>query len=215
MSKTETLGVRLKNPGNMERSKDPWQGLADVQEHPRFFTFKTAAFGIRAAARTLITYQDRYNLHTVRAIISRWAPPNENNTDSYIDAVCQRTGFEADLPLDMQRYGDIEPLVTAIIAHENAGYKYPQAVIDEGLKLAGIVNTPKPPARTRTIKAVAASGVGTTGLAIEPLVREATQNIQPLVEFSPYIRLVFVGLIVFGLVVVAYQKVRAYRVETA
>ena len=217
----EPRGIRLNNPGLIRRSKERWQGLSEYQPDAEFFNFTGATWGIRAMARILIVYQDKRlaadgsSIDTVREIISRWAPLNENDTESYIDAVCQSTGFAPDQVLNMQDFDQLCPLVRAIIKHENGKQPYDNAVIARGLELAGVTSAAKPPARTRTIKAVAASGVGTTGLAIEPLVREATQNIQPLVEFSPYIRLVFVGLIVFGLVVVAYQKVRAYRVEMA
>src|SRR3990167_2174428 len=85
-------GIRNHNPGNLRRSKDPWQGLATSQTDPNFFQFKSAVWGIRALARTLITYQDKYRLSNVHDIILRWAPPMENNTGAYINAVCASMG---------------------------------------------------------------------------------------------------------------------------
>lgn len=54
-------GIRNNNPGNLEWG-DPWQGLdPDGQaQDKRFVVFKDPAMGIRAIARTLITYQDKY-----------------------------------------------------------------------------------------------------------------------------------------------------------
>ena len=39
------------------------------------------------------------SLYTIRAIISRWAPPNENNTKRYIENVARLTGITPDEPL--------------------------------------------------------------------------------------------------------------------
>ena len=45
------------------------------------------------------TYYHTYRLFTIRAIISRWAPPNENNTKRYIENVSRLTGIGPDEPL--------------------------------------------------------------------------------------------------------------------
>jgi len=84
-------GIRNHNPGNIRRSADPWQGLAKDQNDDAFFQFAEPKWGIRALARVLISYQDRHGLRTVRGIVSRWAPPVENKTSSYIDHVARRS----------------------------------------------------------------------------------------------------------------------------
>ena len=45
------------------------------------------------------TYYHTYRLYTIRAIITRWAPPNENNTRAYIENVARLTGITPDEPL--------------------------------------------------------------------------------------------------------------------
>ena len=58
------------------------------------------AYGWRAAFVMLTrTYYHTYRLYTIRAIINRWAPPNENNTKRYIENVCRLTGIGPDEPL--------------------------------------------------------------------------------------------------------------------
>ena len=154
MTRAITRGERNRNPGNIRKSKDPWQGLADQQPDPEFFTFKGPEWGIRALARVLIRYQDDHGLNTVRAIINRWAPPVENDTGAYVRAVAKAMGVSADEPIDVQQYDTMRPLAAAIISHECAGLKYPDAVLDKGLALAGIVPSgktvvvkkPQPPA---------------------------------------------------------------------
>ncbi|MBP5572089.1 MAG: hypothetical protein J6X39_05420 [Bacteroidales bacterium] len=50
-------------------------------------------FGIRAAFVLLHTYSTKYHANCIRDIISRWAPPSENDTDQYVRNVCKWTGF--------------------------------------------------------------------------------------------------------------------------
>lgn len=86
-------GIRNFNPGNIRHVKGTrWQGMSANQNDPAFVQFTGAQWGIRALARTLITYQDKHQLRTIRQIIGRWAPPNENNTESYIRQVATRVG---------------------------------------------------------------------------------------------------------------------------
>src|SRR5690606_5584704 len=90
MTKTLPRGVRNSNPGNLEWG-DPWQGLVPVEQRTdsRFCQFVTPAYGIRALALTLITYYDRHRISTVEDAISRWAPPVENDTLAYQNAVAR------------------------------------------------------------------------------------------------------------------------------
>ena len=78
-------GIRNHNPLNVRRSKDQWKGMAEVQTDRAFVQFKSLEWGWRAAFFLLTrTYYHKYRLYTIRAIVSRWAPPNENNTKTYI-----------------------------------------------------------------------------------------------------------------------------------
>jgi len=43
--------------------------------------------------------RNKYRLYTIRAIVSKWAPANENNTEAYIKNVSRLTGIGADEPL--------------------------------------------------------------------------------------------------------------------
>ncbi|MDY0008292.1 MAG: hypothetical protein RBS08_01170 [Bdellovibrionales bacterium] len=137
-------GVRNHNPGNIEKSRDRWVGLADEQPDSRFFTFTEARFGIRAMSRILQNYQKKHKLETISEMISRWAPPHENNTTAYIRAVSRETGFDPEQKLDLKRHDHLFPLVKAVIRHENGYVPYTDAEINAGLVLAGVA-PPKPP----------------------------------------------------------------------
>src|SRR5579872_14880 len=117
MSVPENLprGIRNNNPGNIRRSIDKWQGLADPdhQTDPDFFIFQNPIYGIRAIARILITYQDKYGLQGVKGIISRWAPSSENKTDAYVAAVVKNTGMGDYDGVDMHKYADLKAMVKA------------------------------------------------------------------------------------------------------
>ena len=96
----DTRGIRNNNPLNIRKSKDKWQGLREKQTDAAFFQFQTMAYGWRAAFRLLCyTYYNKYKLRTIKSIISRWAPPNENRTASYIKHVSESSGVGADDPL--------------------------------------------------------------------------------------------------------------------
>ena len=161
-------GLRLNNPGNIRKTSDRWQGLAKEQVDPSFFTFQSPVWGIRALARILVNYADDYGLDTPAKIIGRWAPVVENNTEAYIQDVCNRADWMPDETVDMQSYEDCRKMVLGIIHHENGSQPYSAMEIDEGLKLAGIV---KPSSKSATVaaatdpKVIAASVVGTATVA--------------------------------------------------
>lgn len=79
-------GIRNNNPGNIKRG-EPWFGLRRTQTDPDFCQFTSDLWGIRAMIIIIRTYVCKYNLHTIEAIISKWAPSNENNTTLYVNFV--------------------------------------------------------------------------------------------------------------------------------
>lgn len=204
-------GIRNNNPGNIRLSSDKWQGLKRHQEDPAFFQFEAPEWGIRAVARVLITYQDKRRagdgsrIDTVREIIERWAPRSENNTDAYVRHVRKVMGFDPSdtVPLpDVHQYEVMRSLVCAIIKHENAGYAYPDAVLDEGLRLAGVRAQPKPLTASRTVKGGQASSVGVLG----SVAAEAAEQFEPLAGYSEVLKYVFLGLTVLGIGIMLYAR---------
>lgn len=218
-------GVRLNNPGNIRRSKDPWQGLAAEQRDRDFFTFEGPEWGIRAMARILIKYQDDYGLDTVRKIIGRWAPPSENNVDAYVSSVAQRVGVRPDQRIDVQSYGFLAPLVVAMIRHECANYTYPQAVIDKGLALAGVVpddhtvviKKPQPPASRDTgVLAATAGAISAPIVAAKAIADSASglnDSLGPLL--GGYAPAVCVVVLLAAIAVLCWRVYSRRRAEAA
>ena len=102
----QARGLRNNNPLNIRLSNDRWQGQIAPSLSGRaggeasFCQFSSMAYGWRAAFRLLChTYYGKYKLRTIRAIINRWAPPKENDTQYYIRSVAERTGIGADREL--------------------------------------------------------------------------------------------------------------------
>ena len=131
-------GVRNYNPGNLDRDGTQWEGMAaDQSGDVRFIIFTSAEYGIRALAKVLISYQAE-GYKTVSAMISRWAPPSENDTLAYINFVAGRMGISSTTPFDIHDYNLAMLMVPAIIAQENALWAYPEATVAAGLAMAGI-----------------------------------------------------------------------------
>ncbi len=189
-------GIRNNNPGNIDRSPaNKWQGrmqreqmTAAQREERRFEVFAAPAWGIRAICVLLISYQDKHGLKDVRGIINRWAPPVENDTGAYVNQVALALRVRPDEFINVHEYRRMRPLVEAIIRHENGGNPYSADVIEEGLRLAGIVKpggaalvaTPK----AATTATVAAVGAGST-VAIAELASQfgpAVQQVLPAVQ---------------------------------
>lgn len=189
MAKKTPRGVRNNNPGNIDKVRGTvWQGQAVNQPDPRFVTFTAPEWGIRAIARVLITYQDKRKakdgsrIDTVREIVHRWAPATENDTDAYVKSVARVTGIGADQTIDVTKYAVMRPLVEAIIAHECAGYRYPESVINEGLRLAGIKVPLKPLASSRTMKGVVTAAVPAVGTVAAETFPDTLADIKSALE---------------------------------
>jgi len=123
-------GIRNNNPLNIRVSNDQWQGA--VGDDGAFIKFNLASMGIRAAARILKNYRDKYGLNTVSGIINRWAPPVENDTESYVASVAGKVGVGAEQLLEESDYPS---LIMAMIYHENGQQPYPVDVIREGFEM--------------------------------------------------------------------------------
>lgn len=95
----KTLGVRNKNPFNIRSSKSFWVGK--IGSHRGFEVFDSFGHGLRAGLKLLANYVCS-GRNTPVSILSRFAPPSENNTSDYIDFVCSfmsRLGYSSSEPL--------------------------------------------------------------------------------------------------------------------
>lgn len=89
-------GLRNNNPGNIRRNSDVFQGEVNPSRDQQFKQFKTMAYGYRAVFKILSNYYRKYSLTTIRKMIGRWAPENENNTSAYVSLVSSYAGIGSD-----------------------------------------------------------------------------------------------------------------------
>ncbi|MDR1755376.1 MAG: structural protein P5 [Culturomica sp.] len=78
------------NPLNIRHNADLFQGETKGTDKS-FKTFSTMSYGYRAAFVILYTYLTR-GWNTIEKIITRWAPPAENDTEMYITNVEKWSG---------------------------------------------------------------------------------------------------------------------------
>lgn len=130
-------GIRLNNPGNIRIGSD-WKGLSEDQVDSSFCTFTNPEYGIRAIAKIISKYYDQYGLNTVRKIIDRWAPPNENDTDAYAEHVAKLVGVSPDTPIDIHKADTLVWVIKGIIKHENGDQPYDDYTIGQGIKIAAV-----------------------------------------------------------------------------
>lgn len=112
-------GLRNLNPGNIRHSKVRYKGEKPCSTDSSFKQFESIAYGYRAMFVLLHTYKVRGYCRSIADIISRYAPPCENNTEGYIAKVCAATGFDRDFQPDTLCSEHIIPLVSAMSAVEN------------------------------------------------------------------------------------------------
>jgi len=114
----------------------------DQSGDSRFVVFTDSVWGIRALAKVLLTYSRVYpqdtpqDIDTVREIVNRWAPPVENDTGAYVNAVSKELGVSPDDEIDVTDEGVMKALVIAIIRHENGRMIYDDDVLTDGVQRA-------------------------------------------------------------------------------
>jgi hypothetical protein len=180
--------------------------MSDEQTDERFINFDAPKWGIRAIARTLITYQDKRTavdgsaIDTVADIINRWAPSHENPTNAYSTFVADRIDRSALGVIDVYEYDVMFGIVKAIIHFENGSQPYDDATIDQGLRLAGIDVPVKALKKSRTIKAATIATIGTTLTA-------AADTLQPLLQYSDGLNTVFIVLTLASIGVMVWSRI--------
>lgn len=112
-------GYRNNNPGNIRINGDKFQGEVIPSQDKEFKQFESMAYGYRAIFKILRNYQINYKLNTIRQMISRWAPENENDTANYISFVSERSGIPADDPIRTNNREMMIRIVAAMSRVEN------------------------------------------------------------------------------------------------
>jgi hypothetical protein len=110
-------GLRNNNPLNIRHNADVFRGETKGNDKS-FKTFSTMPYGYRAGFVTLATYLSR-GCNTIEKIISRWAPPIENDTEKYIVNVEKWSGVPRGKELTAADGADYILIVAAMSFMEN------------------------------------------------------------------------------------------------
>ena len=135
-SRSLSRAERNRNPGNIRRSGVRFRGERQPSIDPSFKEFESDEWGYRAMFVVMESYRRRYAIDTLRGIISRWAPPTENDTQSYIRFVSERAAIEADaqlLPRDVRLRAVAEAMSRFERGHEPSPEQL--ASLDRGWQL--------------------------------------------------------------------------------
>ncbi len=109
-------GYRNNNPLNIRHNADKFQG--EIQGADKAFkTFARMCDGFRAGFVIMRSYISRHQCDTIEKIITRWAPPSENDTAAYILFVCTKTGKRPTDPVYFDK--TLIPIVCAMAEQEN------------------------------------------------------------------------------------------------
>jgi hypothetical protein len=132
----QSRGYRNNNPGNIIKGKSLF--LGEVQgSDSRFRSFQSMEYGYRAIFKLLKSYI-RSGYNTIGKIINRYAPPVENDTNSYVSIVEKKTGISKDKLISSDDADSLIKIVSAISTVEN-GVSPDQDLILKGWKLLGEV----------------------------------------------------------------------------
>lgn len=134
MKKNTPRGIRNNNPLNI-RIGNTWLGERPNPTDPAFEEFVSIEYGYRAAFCILRRYIRRYGKNTITAIVSTWAPANENNTQRYIDFVADKMQIS---PADIIDYGDRERMTQLVAAMQQmeCGVPADMAKVQKGYDMA-------------------------------------------------------------------------------
>lgn len=172
-----TRGERNNNPFNLKQTDIKWQGKVTPSTDPLFETFVSPLMGLRAGFKNLLNQPKEGNT-TIWKIITKYAPPQENNTNQYIKSVCVELKCNADDVLDLDNYHTLYTLGCAILLREQGRIIYSDTMINQAMMLAGVHDAPKPTiTSTPECKTILATGSAATIAAIG----NATQALSPAI----------------------------------
>lgn len=133
--------VRDSNPGNLDAGEH-WQGLMPRDQmtpeqaaETRFAVFASPKWGFRAMAVVLRNYASLYGIDTVQAMIERWAPPSENDTQAYIAHECQQMGVLPGDHIDLHDPKTLCAAIKGIAIHEAGGWLFSDADLAAGVAM--------------------------------------------------------------------------------
>ena len=172
------LGLRQNNPGNIR----PGAGfIGETGQSGGYAEFGSEEEGLRALARLLGTYSDKYGINTLRGLTSRYAPRSDNKEsfDNYISYLSDRLGMDPDQEFDLKSMrGDLIPAIVGFEQGREFGDRYSDDQISRAITAAGTDDeaevrnalfgvTPREVSTVATAPSVLPNQKGITALPVE------------------------------------------------
>lgn len=127
-------GIRNNNPLNI-RIGNVWLGEVLDPTDPNFEQFTSMVYGVRAGFVLLRRYIRHYHRTTVPQVIAAWAPTTENETNKYVERVCEISKISPTDALDYYNAEQMYRLVDAMIVVE-CGQHISEQTIRDGYRFA-------------------------------------------------------------------------------
>jgi hypothetical protein len=105
------VGVKTVLPKSQNVNINNVGNIRPIGKSTGFQQMATPEEGIKAIDENLKVYGEKHGINTLRGVISRWAPPSENDTESYIKNVSQKTGIKPDEKIDLS-----DPVIRHILS---------------------------------------------------------------------------------------------------
>ena len=136
--KSTIRGLRNNNPGNIIKSNSPWKGKVphSLNTDSRFEQFEQVEYGLRALMRNARTLVQRGH-NTISKLVTKWAPPVENDTQKYINFVCKSMGVSPTqkITLDKDFYIQFAKFVTFKECGKDALKIIPESAFEEAYRI--------------------------------------------------------------------------------
>ncbi|HEI6980756.1 TPA: hypothetical protein SK296_004579 [Yersinia enterocolitica] len=124
-AKGRTIADRFNNPGNLRWAEG--YGTHNTQSG-KFAVFPTLDEGVLAATKQLQIYGSK-GINSVKDIVKKWAPSNENDTDAYIRHVVKSTKFSENEKLNLNDPAVLAKLISAMATKEGAGSRVTEGAV--------------------------------------------------------------------------------------
>ena len=108
--------IAKNNIFNIRAGRAQWQGMTGTQKG--FVEFMNREYAIRAWLVLMRNYRRQHGCDSIRKIVTRFAPPTENNTANYIQFCAREVGTLADNRLE--RYTEYAMLAVAMARMETS-----------------------------------------------------------------------------------------------
>jgi hypothetical protein len=140
-------GFDCNNPMDLEVNEHfCWQGEIRPTTDPSgvLCDFDTPISGLRAGALDLYNQQALHSLNTWTEVITKYAPPSENDTEAYIAAMCAGTGVGPNDQIDLSDPSFLAKACHLVIIQEQGKDPYINGEVEKA------ISTFLPPAQGAT-----------------------------------------------------------------